>query len=156
MKKSTFLSLIFIVITTVSLAQQKEEIHWKTFPALEEALKEEQKPVFIFFYADWCAYCKKIKRQVFTNPQVIEKLNTDYYAVMMDAESKERIAFDGKTFSNEQAKTQRNGIHEIPLLLASRNDIPFSLPATVILTKDFKVKKRVFEYYTSEEILEML
>ncbi len=148
--------MIFFCFATVSLAQQKEEIHWKTFPALEDALKEKQKPVFIFFYADWCAYCKKIKRWVFTNAQVIEKLNTEYYAVMMDAESKESIAFDGKTFSNEQAKTQRNGIHEIPLLLASRNDIPFSLPATVILTEDFEVKKRVFEYYTSEEILEML
>ncbi|WP_299778912.1 thioredoxin family protein [uncultured Formosa sp.] len=137
-------------------AQNNDEIHWKTFPELEIALKENPKPIFIFFHAKWCAYCKKITRQIFTKPTVIKIINTNYYAVKMDVETQDTIVFDNVTFTNKQSLTQRNGIHEIPLLLASREGFPFSLPATIILNQDFTVQNRVFEYYTSSELLEIL
>lgn len=147
---------IFLGINFQSISQNSDEIDWKTFPELEEALKENPKPVFIFFHAKWCAYCKKIERKIFTNTDVIERINTQYYAVKMDVETQDSIVFDNTIFTNKQSLTQRNGIHEIPLLLASREGFPFSLPATIILNKDFTVKNRVFEYYTSSKLLNML
>ncbi|QDO94463.1 DUF255 domain-containing protein [Formosa sediminum] len=137
-------------------AQNSNTIHWKTFPELESALKENPKPIFIFFHAQWCAYCKKIQRQVFTKPDVINLINNKYYAVHMDVESQDSIVFEHTVFTNTQALTKRNGIHDIPLLLASRTEYPFSLPATVILNKDFTVRQRVFEYYTSKELVLLL
>ncbi|MDG0967778.1 MAG: thioredoxin family protein [Flavobacteriaceae bacterium] len=153
-----FVCYIFIFLAGVlSLeAQDDVEINWKTWPELEQAIKEEPKPIFIFFHAKWCAYCKKIERKIFKRPEVIAKLNSKYYAVEMDVKLTDTITFDGVKFINKQTLTKRNGIHEIPLLLASREGIPFSLPATIILNKDFTFKERFFEYYTSKQLLKFL
>ena len=153
-----FSLLIFICLGSYSnaISQNSTEIHWKTFPELETAIKENPKPVFIFFHAEWCAYCKKIERKIFTKTEVIDILNTEYYAVQMDVETQDSIVFDNVIFTNRQSLTQRNGIHEIPLSLASRADTPSSLPASIFLNKAFTVTERVFEYYTSSELLELL
>lgn len=150
-----FLFILLLVFPIVN-AQKKAEINWKSWPELEQALEKESKPVFIFFHAEWCAYCKKIEREIFTNHEVIKKINSNYYAVEMDVETTDTIHFDQVEFVNKQALTQRNGVHQLPVLLASRKGIPFSLPATIILDKEFAVKKRIFEYYTSSEILNIL
>ena len=156
--KKNFVCFIVIYFAGLSLvvAQRSTEIYWKSWSELENAIKENPKPVFMFFHAKWCAYCKKIDREVFTKQEVIQKLNTDYYAIEMDVESTDTIYFEGVEFTNKQALTKRNGIHEIPLLLASREGIPFSLPATVLLNKDFTLKDRFFEYYTAKQLLKNL
>ncbi len=154
--KYCYLIMLLLVEIPLSGAQQKKAINWKSWSQLENALLEEPKPVFIFFHAEWCDYCKKIEREIFTNPAVISKINADYYAVEMDVETTDTITFEGVDFINKQALTMRNGIHEIPLLLASREGFSFSLPATVVLNKDFTLKDRHFEYYTSKELLEFL
>lgn len=139
-----------------AFSQKSEGIQWKNWSELEHALQEHPKPVLIFFYADWCAYCKKIEREVFTKQEVIHKINSDYYAVEMNVETTDTITFDNIKFINEQSLTQRNGVHQIPLILASRETQPFYLPATILLNPDFSVEKRVFEYYTSKHLLHML
>jgi len=156
MKNSLIWCILFFFGIVSAEAQDSGKINWQTWSQLEEALLKEPKPVFLFFEADWCAYCKKIKREVFTKKEVIKRLNKGYYSLKMNAESTESIQFDGITFTNEQAKTQRNGVHQLPLLLASREGKTFSLPATLILDKDFNVKQRVFEYYTSSHLLDIL
>jgi thioredoxin-related protein len=154
-KQLCFLFLLFSGLY-IAKAQEKESINWKSWNQLEETLKVEPKPVFIFFHAEWCVYCKKIERQIFTNPAIIQKINESYYAVEMDVERTDTITFDGTDFTNKQALKQRNGIHEIALLLASRDQVPFSLPATILLNTDFTVKNRLFEYYTSNKLLKTL
>ena len=156
MKNSICLILIFLVGLLSLEAQNNAKIDWKTWSELERLIKVEPKPVFIFFHANWCAYCKKIERETFTKIEVVKKLNTDYYALEMDVEFTDTITFDGVKFINKQALTRRNGVHQIPLLLASREGFPFSLPVTIILNKDFIIKKRFFEYYTSNQLLDFL
>tara|TARA_R100000935_G_C2809144_1_gene154155 strand:+ start:74 stop:511 length:438 start_codon:yes stop_codon:yes gene_type:complete len=141
---------------SIATAQNKDKINWITWNELEQALQKKPKPVFIFFHAKWCAYCKKIKREIFPKEEVVKKINSEYYAVEMDVEVTDTISFDKVKFMNKQSLTQRNGIHELPLLLASRKNAPFSLPATIILDKKFTVRTRVFEYYTSKQLLEIL
>jgi len=137
-------------------AQNPSKINWKSWTALEQALQKEPKPVFVFFHATWCAYCKKIKRKVFTKEQVIQKINTDYYALEMDVERTDTISFGGQTFANKQALTKRNGVHELALSLASREQKPFTLPATILLKEDFTIKNRLFEYYTAPQLMTLL
>ncbi len=155
-KKSGFFLFIFLLAFSISKAQNDDQINWKTWSELELALEKEPKPVFLFFHAAWCAYCKKIKREIFTNKKVIKKINSDYHAVEMDVETTDTINFDNIEFINKQALIKRNGVHELPLLLATRDSVPFSLPATIILNKQFVVKTRIFEYYTSKELLNIL
>lgn len=156
--KYVFSILVFLLVSQMVLSQNENEaeIQWKTWAELEKAIAQEPKPVFIYFNAEWCAYCKKLDREVFTKTAIIKKINSDYYALKMDVESLETIVFDGVTFTNKQAKTKRNGIHELPLLLASQDGEQVILPATLIYNKDFGIEQQVYNYYTSKQLLNML
>ncbi|CAN0601957.1 unnamed protein product, partial [Ectocarpus sp. 12 AP-2014] len=59
-------------------------------------------------------------------------------------------------FTNKQVGKSRNPVHELPLLLASREGIPFSLPAVVILDESFTVTKRYFEYLSPKRMMIIL
>mgnify|MGYP000232479438 CR=1 FL=1 len=150
---------IILLITTLlssSVYAQKPTIEWKTWAELEHALIEQPKPVLVYFHAEWCAYCKKITRDVFTKEEVIKKINTDYYAVNMDIETTQPIILDGVTFVNKQAKTKRNGVHELALLLASTNNKTVTLPATLLFDNTLALKQHIFSYYTSKKLLKIL
>lgn len=157
LKKITFLLLFVLGAFSVTLSHaQKKQINWISFEQLEDSLNVKPKKVLISFYADWCSYCKKMNKVAFQDEKVISILNKDYYAVKMNAESRDTIVFEGKKFVNEEIGKQRNPIHQIPLLLASRKDYPFSLPATIILDEKFQVRKRYFQYISHKKMERIL
>ncbi len=157
MKRIFLLVLVFSVfITSPKLLAQKNEIKWMTFDQLEDSLALKPKKVFINFYADWCVYCKKMDEAAYKNIEIIKILTTEYYAVKMNVESRDTIIFDGQAYKNTAYGKKRNPVHEIPLLVASREGIAFSLPAIIILDEDFQITKRYFEYLSPRRMLSLL
>lgn len=79
-----------------------------------EAQKTTPKKIFIDFYADWCGPCKIMDKQTYGNPVIAELINSSFYPVKFDAESKESVTIYGKTFANpnfEKGK-KKNSLHE--------------------------------------------
>jgi len=136
-------------------AQNRVQVNWISFEVLADSLRAKPRKVFIDIYTDWCVYCRKMDKQVFTNPRVAAKLNNDYYAVRLDAETLDTIRFDGQAFINRQAETQRRGFHELALLLGQR-DGQFAPPVIVILDAQFRLSQRYFQYLHSAQLLEIL
>ncbi|WP_397445491.1 thioredoxin family protein [Polaribacter sp. R77954] len=156
MKKNSFLFFFILMMISTKIYTQQKEINWITFEQLEDSLNMKPKKVFLSFYADWCAYCKKMDRVAFKNAEVINILNSEYYSIKMDVQSKDTILFGGKTYLNKEVRTSRRPKHEIPLLLASRKNEPFSLPANLILDKNFTIRKRFFEYLSPKKMVSIL
>ncbi|MEO1434666.1 MAG: thioredoxin family protein [Bacteroidota bacterium] len=136
-------------------AQQTASINWLSFEQLEDSLEVAPKKVFIDFYTDWCTYCRKMDKVVFTKPEVIRLLNEDYYAVRFDAETESSIEFSGQTLINDQLGKSRSPIHQIAQLLALR-DGQFTPPALVVLDEAFRVTARYFTYLNSNQLIERL
>jgi thioredoxin-related protein len=141
---------IFLVVEVS--AQAQKEVQWISFEQLDDSLLTNPKPVFIDFYTSWCTYCRKMDKKVFTNSQVIEKLNRDYYAIKFDAETSDTVKFDGGIFINDQVDKSRTPFHQIVQLLAMREDI-FTPPTMVILDESFLVEQRIFSYLNSKQLL---
>lgn len=142
--------MLFLVIDKVTA--QENHINWISFEQLEDSLSVKPKKVFINFYADWCAYCKKMDKVALKDLKVISELEKNYYAVKMNVESTDTIVFGDDIFINKQIGRYRNPTHEIPLLLASRENLPFSLPALIILNQRFEVTQRHFEYLSPRQL----
>lgn len=153
----TWLGICSLLLLSQNItAQKSDQINWITFGQLEDSLAVNPKKVFVDFYAEWCAYCKKMDKVVFRDKEIITKLNREYYAVKMNAESTDTITFAGETFMNKQVGLERAPIHEIPILLASRTNHPFSLPSIIIFNTKFEVTHRYFEYLSPQKMKHIL
>ena len=152
----TILICFAMLFFHVKSAAQDNSINWLSFEQLEDSLAVKPKKIFIDFYADWCVYCKKMENSAYKDPKVVSRLNTDYYAVKMNAETTDTIVFGGESFCNKQFGKKRNPTHEIPLLLASRENYPFSLPAIIVLNEEFIITDRYFEYMSPKKLDEAL
>ncbi|HET8830068.1 MAG TPA: thioredoxin family protein [Pelobium sp.] len=139
-----------------SFAQNlSNQINWITFSALNDSLKANPKPVLINFYADWCVVCKEMEHTTYKNIRVIEALNKNYYAVKMNVETKDTIFFGNQVFVNKRIK-KINPVHQIALLMASRKNRPFSLPAIVLFDKNFSATARYFQFLDADAMEKIL
>lgn len=62
--------------------------------ALEKA-KAENKLVFLEMYTTWCEPCKTLDKQVFTNPDMANFLNSNFVNMHVDAEKGNGINLTG-------------------------------------------------------------
>ncbi|RAJ11737.1 thioredoxin family protein [Arenibacter echinorum] len=155
--KLTFLTLLYLFNfgSNKIYAQAKSGVQWISFEQLHDSLKVHPKKVFIDFYADWCAPCLKMDEVAFKDPEVVRILNNGFYAVKMNVETTDTIVFGQQSFTNKKAN-RRNSVHEIPLLLASRKDTPFTLPAMVFMDSNFNALARYFQYLDAGQLLSIL
>jgi|SRR5690554_9792 len=147
--------LLSIGFWSEAMPQERERIHWIDFEQLSDSLDVNPRPVLISFHTEWCAYCRKMHREVFTNPEIVKMVNEKYYAVHFDAESRDTILFDGQIFVNKEYAGNKKGFHEIARLLGDRNG-RFNVPVTLILDENFAVRHRRFEYLSSKKLKAIL
>lgn len=122
------ISYIFIlVVLTAFVSPTKNEakkINWIT---LEEAIafqKKEPRKIIMDVYTNWCGPCKMLDKYTFSNTDVIDYVNKNYYAVKFNAEGNSEVTYQGKTFKNPNynpAKAnRRNSSHEFSRFLRVR------------------------------------
>jgi thioredoxin-related protein len=101
MKRTIFLVSVVLTIISQAFSQGGQGVKWYTIGEVDKLLKASPKPVFIDAYTDWCGWCKKMDIDTFSNPVIADILNTRFYPVKFNAESRESITFLGQTFIND-------------------------------------------------------
>ncbi|TAD96005.1 MAG: DUF255 domain-containing protein [Bacteroidetes bacterium] len=108
--KST-LPLLIIVILLLSLFGTNSDIFGSDSPqqirwvSLEQALdisQKERKPIWLDVQTAFCVSCKDMDKNVYQNKEVISLVNEYYCAVKIDADSKEKITFQGKKLTQSE------------------------------------------------------
>lgn len=54
----------------------------------------------VYFYTDWCRFCKEMDRTTFSNPQIAGYINQNFYCVRINAEGKDTIIFNDTAYYN--------------------------------------------------------
>ncbi|QED38192.1 DUF255 domain-containing protein [Antarcticibacterium arcticum] len=104
-------SLILLLSFQVSQAQ---EIKWMSMNEALEAQKKKPKKIFMDAYTTWCGPCKLLDKNTFTNKDVINYINTHFYAVKFNAEGTEEITYKDFKYTNpnfDPARKGRNSQH---------------------------------------------
>ncbi len=144
------LALAFIPLSGfkgAETSQVKPGVKWHTIQEAEQLMKNNPRKVFIDMYTDWCKWCKVMEENTFSDDRIIKLLNTEYYAVRFDAEDKNPVTFQGKTF--KFVPSGRNGYNELAAVLMRGK---LSYPTSVFLDENLHLITTLPGYVTPDRM----
>ena len=146
MQKIITVALFFLFVSIHLIGQKssdyKSPINWLTLEEADSLYKIQKRPIFIDVFTNWCGWCKRMDASTFKDPTVAAYLNTNFYPVKLNAETRDTITFNGKTYTNSQsskAKEIINNLNEkITFLTDSINKLYLSKTESEKAKKDGK------------------
>lgn len=146
----TQISLLFIVL--IGFNAQAQEINWISWDEAVQLSKTDASPkkIFVDVYTDWCGWCKKMDKNTFQNPEVSKYMQNNFYMVKMDAEGKDPIEYQGKTF--KYIPSGRRGYHELAAALLQGR---MSYPTVVFLDEKLNMLSPVPGYQQVEPFMQI-
>jgi thioredoxin-related protein len=105
---------------------------WLGFDAGMKEARRTNKKVFVDVYTDWCGWCKKMDKEVFSHAAVGPYLSEQYVLVRLNAESAAKVSYKD-TQSSEMELARKFGVTGYPtsLFFEPNGDLITSLPGYV-------------------------
>lgn len=119
----------FITAAKKSTVTDTEKTQWISLQEATNKLSSEKRPVLIDLYTDWCGWCKVMDKKTYSNKKVSEYLAKKFYAVKLNAETRQQVSWAGKEYSyNDQAK-----MNDFAMYLTNGQ---LMFPTTIIIPED--------------------
>lgn len=101
-----------------SPAEGGASVTWYNFNDGLKLATEKRKPVIMDFYADWCGWCRKMEREVFTDRDVAARLGENYVCVRLhtDKNPGEMIKYKNHVLSKQEFAVML-GVQGLPTLV---------------------------------------
>jgi thioredoxin-like negative regulator of GroEL len=126
MKRAAFFLLLLVAIPAWTAPSK---IPWKS--SIDEALQEASKrgrPVFVDTFADWCEWCHKLDREVYSDPRFVKYMEA-FVPVRIDIEDRGA----GSRYAEQ---------HNI-----------IDLPTLLVLDSDGKITNRIGGFLPTEDLI---
>ena len=100
-------------------------LNWLSYNEGLTLAEKENKYVLIYFYTDWCSWCKKMDREVFSDKEIIETMSQNFVSIRINTEAESKVVENGKEITErELAKLyQVSGVPAIWFLESDRKRI---------------------------------
>ncbi|MBU2489525.1 MAG: thioredoxin fold domain-containing protein [Proteobacteria bacterium] len=88
MKKAGLFIAVIVALALMApvAASAGEKVNWVPADQAAKLAKKTGKKQYIFFYTDWCGYCKKMTGLTLADDAVARFLNENFVAVMINPE----------------------------------------------------------------------
>lgn len=140
--------LLSLLMVGVASAQK---INWMTMDEALAAQSKKPKKIFVDMYTSWCGPCKMLDRDTFSNKDVINYINTHFYAVKFNAEGNETVSYQNKDYTNpgyDPAKAKRrNSQHQFARFMGVR-----AYPTVLFLDEQGNLINRVKSYKKPQQM----
>ena len=140
-------AVILTIFSGKLYAQESSPVKWYSIEEVQELVKKNPRKIYIDMFTDWCGWCKVMDQKTFTDKDIAEKLNTDFYAVKFDAEGRENVMFKNQTFKFVAQGSR--GYHELAAALMQGK---MSYPTSVFLDEQLNVISPLPGYYPPEKL----
>lgn len=138
------LAVFLISGAAITFAQSKQEnarVNWLTWDQAMAKSKDGKKKILVDVYTSGCKWCEKMEEVTYQDPKIVKYINDNYYAVRFDAEYKEDLQYQGKTY--RFVKNGKNGYHELGAALLNGR---LSYPSTAFLNEDLNLIQAIAGY----------
>ena len=61
-------------------------VKWENISAVFKNRDNIKKPVLIFFYTEWCTFCKKMDRDIFSDDKISQYMNENFISIRVNPE----------------------------------------------------------------------
>lgn len=144
-----YLVLIASMLVFGSISAQK--INWMTMNEAVAAQANNPKKIFVDMYTNWCGPCKLLDRNTFSNKDVIDYINKNFYAVKFNGEGNEVVTDNTRTYTNpgyDPAKAKRrNSQHQFASYMGVR-----AYPTVLFIDENGGLINRVKGYKTPQQL----
>ncbi len=110
------------------------QIQWLSWEEAQSRHQKEPRKILVDVYTQWCGWCKKMDKGTFEQVDITNYINTHYYAVKFDAETKSDIQFNNRVY--KYIRAGHSGYHE---LAAEITFGKLSYPTIVFLDEELNV-----------------
>lgn len=146
-----FMLSALVFASNSSCFAQTENINWVSIEEADKLRRAEPRKILIDVYTDWCGWCKRMDRTTFVNPELVNYVNQNYYAVKLDAEQQETITIGGKKY--EYVPNGRRGYNEIAKELLQGK---MSYPTIVFLDENMNMIQPMPGFREAKELQPIL
>lgn len=86
----------------VRVAVADTTLRWRSFPDAVAEAEAHDKKLLVFIYTDWCGWCRRFQKEVYSDPAVRTYLNEAYAITRVNAESNEKLTFKDMSFTESE------------------------------------------------------
>ena len=137
-------------------AEKAAKINWVTLEEAQDLNKTNPKKIIVDLYTEWCGPCKMMERQTFTDPELINYINENFYAVKFNAESQAPVTFNGKVYTNPEfdpsrSSRQRNSPHQYTRTTGLRG-----YPTLIVYSSEVEIVERIVGFQRAPQVMRTL
>ncbi len=146
-KNAKFILLgLFVVLCSFKVTPTAhDKLAWMNMSELKQKMKSEPRPALIDLYTNWCYWCKVMDKKTYNNSRVITYINDHFYAVKLNAETKDTIEWKNNSYNyNENYK-----VNDFTMYVTSGQP---GFPTMVILTDDHSAPISIQGFMEPKEI----
>nr|WP_321398003.1 thioredoxin family protein [uncultured Desulfobacter sp.] len=78
--------------TTTTTTTSPDAILWNDYTPGMALAEKEGKSIFLYFHADWCGYCRKLKNETFKDDRIKAYLNDNFVSISVDTDKRQNLA----------------------------------------------------------------
>lgn len=139
------------ILFSFSTTQKNTKIKWMTFEEAIAAQKKVPKKIIMDAYTVWCGPCKMLDRNTFSNDDVADYINKNFYPVKFNAEGNDVINFKENSFKNPnydpQKKYKRNSQHQLAAYFGVR-----AYPTLLFIDEESNLISPIMGYKTPKQL----
>ncbi len=115
-----------------NLMENLNSVLWKSLEDAERLARKNSKMILIDVSSEWSGWSKLMRKNTYTSKKIIRYINENYYAVRLNAESREPIVLNKLTYQG----ASEGSYHSLAYSLLEGN---MEFPSTVIVDEEINV-----------------